>query len=125
MGYINVLGSIIFSILSYIVLIEKSHLYLSVLNFYLFMIFSSLIYLTTQVSGILFRNKDYQKGFFFDLVFSMIPLLIITISFNNEINPKSYIADFRWVYLITILIDILFFIPICYKFSHLRTKIES
>jgi len=125
MGNINLLGSVIFTIISYIVLIEKSHLNLSVLHFYMFMIISSLVYLATQISGILFRNDNHHMSFTLDIFFSFFPLFVIAISFTHDISMKSYIADFRWVYLITALIDVIFFIPICYKFAQLRTNISQ
>jgi len=124
MGNINILGSIIYAIIGYLVLIEKSHLGLSVLEFYMFMFFSSLAYLTTQISGIIFRKGNYGVSFMLDLIFSFIPLVIVIISFTQPLNIRSYIADFRLVYLLTSMIDILFFIPICYKFSQLRTGIS-
>ena len=125
MGNINILGSIVYSILGYIVIFEKSHLNLSVIAFYMFIIISSLAYLATQISGILFRNKNHRMSFTLDFVFSLITLLIAALSFTLDINPRSYIADFRLVYLLTALIDVFFFIPICFKFAELRTVINK
>jgi len=125
MGNINLLGSVAFTILGYIIMIEKSHLHLSVLYFYMFMIVSSLIYLATQLSGILFRNRNHHISFALDVLFSFLPLFVVAISFTQDINMRSFIADFRWVYLLTALIDVIFLIPICYKFAQLRTNING
>jgi len=66
------------------------------------------------------RKKNHTTSFMLDILFSFIPLFIVAVSFTQPLNPRSYIADFRLVYLLTSLIDIIFFIPICYKFAQLR-----
>lgn len=116
MRYFNILGSFIFSIIGYMVLIQKQTFSLSVLDFYTYSAFLVFIYIATQGLGLLFRKPGRQSGFYMDLIFSSIPLFIVYEAFRSG-SASEHICYFRNIYLMAIILDLVIFTAVAYRFA--------
>ena len=122
MAYINILSSIVYSFIGYMVLfqieifLKSTHLY-HLVYFYMFFIMTVLIYIATQGLAVVSRKLGNTLAFSLDFIFSFIPLVIVIYSYSQSSDLPAYLSDFRIAYLAGIIIDLIIFIPVCYKFA--------
>ncbi len=118
MRFINIFGSIAYIIIGILVLIQGERFGLSDEKLYSFSGYVMLLFITTQIVGILFRKAGRQSGFFWDLIFSVIPLFISYESYSQNLTSSTDLYEYlREIYLYVGLLDFIIFTAIAHKFS--------
>jgi len=122
MRFINILGSIIFLAIGYMILIRGEIPNLTDRDFYEYSTFIVLAYLATQGFGLLFRRPGKQSGFYLDLIFSMLPLFIVYESYIRGISIEQSYSFFWKIYFTVVALDLIIFTPIAYRFAMLMDE---
>ncbi len=117
MRYFNVLGSLIFFVIGFLVLIKGEFFTLQESERYMYSIFFFIGFFATQGVGVVFRKPGKQSGFYWDLFFSTIPLFIVYEAYVRPISNSQYYEVFMIAYFATIMIDLIIFTPIAYRFA--------
>ena len=122
MRYFNILGSLVFSVIGYLVLIKNHTFSLSVLDFYTYSAFLVFTYIGTQGMGVLFRKPGRQSGFYLDLIFSTVPLLIVYEAYARSASISEHYYYFRSIYLMGVILDLIIFTAVAYRFAMLMNE---
>ena len=121
MAYLNIFGSIFYSIFGYLSFYHTEYVF-EVMNHHYLLIYITLIiviisYLFSQGIAVTFRDAGHTSAFMWDIVFSLIPLFIVVLSFQNHHFPDNYMTYYRIAYLLAVFVDLFVFVPICFKLS--------
>ena len=121
MGYINVLASIAFVFIGWLVLFQHSRLGLSSYNFLIFIIYIPLLYLVFQLMGFATRKVSDIKAHIADIATSILPLYIVI---KCQTPYSKDLIIFKNSYLFVTLIDVIFITYLSYKYILSQTHIE-
>ena len=121
MAYLNIIGSIFYSIFGYISFYHTKYFF-EIMNhhylvIYITLIMTIILYLFSQGLAVTFRKSGHTLAFMLDIIFSLIPLFIVMLSFQNHHFPSDYMTYYRIAYLLAVLVDLFIFVPICFKLS--------
>ncbi len=117
MRYFNVLGSFVFLFIGYLILIEGETFNLKNSELYIYSTFFFIFFFATQGIGVVFRKSGKQSGFYLDLIFSAIPLFIVYEAYVRPISNSQHYEVFMMAYFATVMIDLIIFTPIAYRFA--------
>jgi hypothetical protein len=120
MRHFNIIGSLVYSIIGYFVLLQGEYFGIKTIQqFYIYSTYFILAYLATQAIGVMNRDPGKQTGFLYDLLFSTIPAFIAFESYRRGISTTVYYEFFRTIYTATALFDIVVFTIISLKYARL------
>ncbi len=117
MRYFNILGSLVFLAIGYMVLIQGQSFLLTTREIYTYSAFLGLAYIATQGIGLLFRKPGKQSGFYMDLIFSILPLFIVYESFARSVPVTESYSFFQIIYLSVVILDLVIFTAVAYRFA--------
>ncbi len=117
MRYFNVIGSVIFIIVGGMILLNEKFFTLQEDELCMFSIFFFIFFFASQGVGVVFRKPGKQSGFYLDLIFSAIPLFIVYEAYVRPISNSQHYEVFMMAYFATIIIDLIIFTPIAYRFA--------
>ncbi len=122
MRYFNVLGSLLFFVVGFLVLIDGELFELKERELYIYGIYFFLGFFATQGVGVVFRKPGKQSGFFLDLIFSIAPLFIVFEAYIRPVSNAQYYEVFMNAYFFAIVIDLIIFTPIAYRFAMMNNE---
>ncbi len=121
MRYFNILGSLVFFAVGYIVLIQGQSLFLTNREIYTFIAFLGFGYIGMRGIGIgyLFRKPSKQFDFYMNLIFP-ISLFVIVVygSFAESVPTTEPYRFFQTIYFVAMILDLVIFATIAYYFKH-------
>ena len=117
MRYFNILGSLVFLLIGYMVLIKGEFFSLVDHKLFTYGAFLCIAYLATQGIGLLFRKPGKQSGFYMDLIFSVLPLFIVYEAFVRSASKAEHYEFFRDIYFSVVMLDLVIFTAVAYRFA--------
>ena len=121
MGYINVLGSLFFTIVGWLILFQHNRLGLNSYSFLNFIIYIPWLYLVFQFLGFASRKASDIKAHLTDIAMSLLPLIVFL---KCQTPNTKDIEIFQNQYLIVTLIDLIFITYLSFKIIKSQTHVE-
>jgi len=123
----NIVGSLFYSGVGYMVLVKKYFFGIDELSqFYIYSAVFFILYLVSQAVGIAFsKSPGDEKSIGFDIIFSSIPLFVAFESYIKGSYDIEFFTYFRLIYTIIALFDIVIFTIICIKYTRISNGLSK